>query len=151
MDLELKESGNGGDLIKTQKDLSVIYGLQNMVYLALFGGNVEASTPNKRLKNEQAFDWWGNSLILNNDLSIQFNSLTERKLTEIALTSEGRIDLERTVIKDLDFMRQFAEVSVSVTIPDNDKVRIAVKLKQPDNLEAKEFIYIWDGTKSELQ
>jgi hypothetical protein len=33
MDLKVIEEGNGGELVKTAKDLVVISGLQNMVYL----------------------------------------------------------------------------------------------------------------------
>jgi hypothetical protein len=151
MDLQLRETGNGGDIIKKGKDLSVIYGLQNMIYLALFGGNPQSSTPVKRLVSEQAFDWWGNSLILSNDQSLQFNSLTEKKLNLIALNSAGRVEIERTVIKDLEFMKPLAETTVSVSITETDKVQISVKVKQPGNLQEREFIYIWDATKMELQ
>ena len=58
MDLKLIETGNGGDLVKNSKDLEVIFGFQNMPYLALFGGNPGFSTPTQRPENSQAFDWW---------------------------------------------------------------------------------------------
>lgn len=150
MDLELREIGSGGDIVKTAKDVSVIYGLQNMPYLALFGGNVEASTPIRRLVNEQAFDFWGNSLLLVDSPAMQYNSLTERTLHEVALTSAGRLRIEQAVFNDLAFMKAFAKIAVSVAIIATDKVRIGVKITQPDNLEEKVFIFIWDATKKEL-
>ena len=73
--------------MKTNKDLVTIEGLQNMVYIALFGGNTEASTPIERIDNELAFDYWGNTLFDLNEPQAQFNSLTERTLTETALNS----------------------------------------------------------------
>lgn len=150
MDLSVVETGNGGDLVKGGQDLKVVYGFENMPYLALFGGNVEADTPTERLENEQAFDWWGNSLLFPNEPSLQLNSQTERALRNVPLTSSGRQLIEEAVKADLDFMRPFAEVSVSVTIPAHDRVKIAVTLREPDNLQEKEFIYIWDATEQGL-
>jgi phage gp46-like protein len=150
MDLKVIEEGNGGELVKTAKDLVVISGLQNMVYLALFGGCVEASTPTKRLPTEQAADWWGNSLLFPDNPERQLNSLTERTLNEVALTSSGRVRIEQAVLKDLDFMKAFAEVSASVSIPETDKVVIQVTVQEPDNIEEQAFTFIWDATKNEL-
>lgn len=150
MDLKVIESGNGGDLVKGTRDLIVISGLGNMVYLALFGGNVQASTPSRRLPTEQVFDWWGNSLLFPNNPELQFNSLTERTLNNVALTSSGRVRIEQAVLLDLAFMKPFAEVTASVTIPETDKVEIAVQLREPDNLQEQEFTFIWDASRNEL-
>lgn len=150
MDLRIIESNNGGDLFKKRRDLCVIEGLENMVYLALFGGNVEASTQFDRLENEQAFDWWGNRLFHQEQPGIQINSLTERTLMSVSLTSAGRVSIEDAVKRDLDFMRPFTRVSVAVTIPASDKVAIGVRLEQPDNLDQRQFVYIWDATRQEL-
>lgn len=150
MDLEIIETGNGGDLVKKPKDLSVVEGFENMVYLALFGGNVEASTPTERIESEQAFDFWGNVLLMGNDPKIQFNSLTERTLGQVALNSSGRILIEQAVKKDLEFMADFALIKVVVSIISTDRIAIGVQITQPDNLQRKEFIYIWDATQAEL-
>ena len=150
MDLKVIESLNGGELVKTSKDLTVIEGIQNMVYLALFGGNVLASTTNKRLETEQDFSWWGNPVLHPNEPDLQFNSITERNLINIPLTSSGRSQIESGVKQDLAFMKSFARVAVVVSIVDHDKVLIGVKIQQPDNLDNQQFIYIWDATKKEL-
>src|SRR4051812_18891907 len=121
MDLQLLETGNGGDVNKKGKDLSVIYGFQNMPYLAMFGGNVQSSTPGKRLPTEQASDWWGNAL-LTNDIGHQMNSETERALMTTLLTSSGRLKIEQAVKKDLSFMKEFAEVTSDVSIINTDVV-----------------------------
>jgi phage gp46-like protein len=150
MDLKVIETGNGGDIVKTPRDLTVISGLENMVYLGMFGGNPEQSTPSKRDVSEQAFDWWGNSLLMPNDPGRQFNSITERVLNETALTSSGRKTIEEAVLKDLEFMKPFAQVSVSASIPATDKVVIEITVKEPSNLQEKKYVYIWDATKNEL-
>ncbi len=149
MDLEVIESGNGGDLVLKGNDLSFIFGFQNMPYLALFGGNVIASTPVERIPSEQAFDWWGNSLLPNKP-EVQFNSLTERLLNNIAVNSSGRLEIENAVKKDLEFMSTFANVSVDVSIVSTDRVRILVTILEPENLDPKEFQFIWDFTNQEI-
>jgi hypothetical protein len=144
------ETGNGGDLQKLSKDLAVIFGFENMPYLAMFGGNINGSTPVKRLASEQAFDWWGNALFMPNSPSLQFNSLTESKLYEVALTSSGRVQIEQAVIRDLEFMKPFAEVSVVVSILETDKLQIAITILELNNQQQREFIYIWDALKGDL-
>ena len=151
MDVQVIESkGNGGDLVKTNKDIVTIEGLQNMPYIALFGGNVEASTPTERVESELAFDWWGNNLLLPNEPAPQFNSLTERTLQEVALNSARRIQIEEAIRKDLDFMSEFATVSVSASIISTDRVEILIRIQEPDNLEDNSFVFIWDATEQEL-
>lgn len=150
MDVKLIETGNGGDLRPRKKDLFVIEGMENMPYLGLFGGSVNASTPAQRLEHEQAFDWWGNSLFYQSNRDLQFNSLTEARLIDTPLTSAGRIRIEEAVKEDLKFMSSFADIDVTVTILAPDVVKIFIVVKEPDNLQAKEFVYIWDATRKEV-
>jgi hypothetical protein len=150
MDLEVIETKNGGDLVLKQRDISVIFGFQNMPYLAMFGGNLEASTPQTRVDSEQYFDWWGNELFFPDDDSLQMNSNTERVLGEVALNSFGRSLIEKAIKKDLDFMRSFAEVTVSVSIVSTNRAEIYIKIVRLDNQSEREFIYIWDATNREL-
>lgn len=150
-DLEMRETGDGGDLILKGNDLSVIEGFQNMPYLASFGGNVAASTEGAKVPDEQAFDWWGNHLLLTDDKTIQYNSDFERRLTEVALSSSGRIQLEQAILSDLDFMKAFSIISASVSIESVDRIKISIQIQEPDNLGSNAFVYIWDGTKLELE
>lgn len=149
MDLEIIETLNGGDFVKTARDLSVISGFENMPYIALFGGNVKESTPTKRNPNEQRFDYWANELLSDSE-DTQFNSETERILNTTALNSNGRVVIDQAVKRDLKFMTEFAQVGVSVTLPSPDHVLIAIILNQPDNLQDRGFVFIWDATKKEL-
>lgn len=149
MDVEVVETGNGGDLVKTKKDLSVIRGWQNNPYLSMFGGNVEQSTPARRFPNEQRFDYWANELLLG-DPSLQFNSITEKTLMEQPLTSAGRIRIEEAIKQDLLHMKKFADVLVQTQIVAVDKIIIGIRIRQPDILENKDFVYIWDAANQEL-
>ncbi len=150
-DLRLVETGNGGDLELIGRDLSMVDGFENMPYLGLFGGNVEASTNGPKKPNEQAFDWWGNSLLMQNNESIQFNSQLERALNEIELTSAGRVRLEQIIMRDIGFMKSFSELQINTSIIATDNYKIEIKIIQPDNLEDKQFVYIWDATNSTIQ
>lgn len=151
MDLKLRENYDGGELVKTTKDFEVIYGFGNMPYIALFGGNVEASTPVDRVPSEQNVDWFGNELLMRDEPGLQFNSETERTLNKTPLTSAGREIIQQAVFQDLRFMKDFARVGVSVAIIATDKVRIAIRLEEPDNLQTRDFIFIWDATRNELE
>jgi hypothetical protein len=150
MDLKIVETFNGGDIVKTTKDFVIIYGLGNMPYLALFGGNVAANTPNQRVASEQNSDWWGNELLMSEEPGLQFNSDTERALMNIPLTSSGRAQIQQAVARDLRFMKEFARVGVSVAIIATDVVRIGIRVEEPDNLQQRDFIFIWDATRGEL-
>ena len=55
-DLAIYETGNGGDLLINNNDLSSVEILIHQVYLCLFGGNVEASTRGNELKSEKRED-----------------------------------------------------------------------------------------------
>jgi hypothetical protein len=146
-DLKVIEDFNGGDIVLAGNDLTVIQGWENMPYLGMFGGN-EMSTPVRRLENEQAFDWWGNSLMTP---SLQINSLTETLLRKTALNSSGRVLIEQAVKRDLEFMTPFSIVSVDVSIDGPSRVNILCKIKEPNNIKEKEFVYIWDGTRQDLR
>jgi hypothetical protein len=151
MDFALIENGNGGELVKQSNDFATIEGWTNMIYLALFGGNVEAVTKIKVL-GEQNFDWWGNTLLMPGDSSVQFNSLTEKALMEVALNSAGRAYLEKVVKQDLAFMSDFANIKVVVSIEGVDRVRIEIQVRQPNVVQNayRAYIYIWDATKQQL-
>lgn len=130
MDLAIIESnGNGGDLQLNGNDLAMVWGIENQVYLALFGGNPGFITKSK-IEDEQSFDWWGNSLLMPNNQSIQLNSLTEKMLQDVALNSSGRIRIEEAVKKDLEYLKPIATITVEVSIVDVDHIKIFIRIKQ---------------------
>lgn len=132
------------------RDVATVFGWENMVYLAMFGGNVGFPTPRTRPTGEQAFDWWGNGIIAPTDQTVQFNSLTENALNTVPLTSAGRVLIEAAVRSDLAFMSAFANVTISVTITGVDRLQIAISIARPDNLQSEQLIYLWDGVDGTL-
>lgn len=130
MDLAITEqNNNGGDLILSGNDLAMVFGIENMPYLAMFGGNPGYSTKSK-VTEEQSFDWWGNNLLMRGNPSAQFNSLTEYTLRNVVLNSAGRIQIEEAIKKDLAFLSEMATVSVDVSIISVDAIKIEIKIKQ---------------------
>lgn len=138
MDLAVIETGNGGDIQFVGRDLSVIFGIENQTYLAMFGGNVEASTENPTSGQAQKaldFSWWGNTLLMGADTGQQFNSLTERALNTIPLTSEGRVQIEDAIKTDLKFLKDLGKLTVTVTIVDDDEIIVDIKLEMDVNIK----------------
>src|SRR6478752_1167637 len=126
IDIGLVETGSGGDYQKVGNDIAMVYGRENNVYIALFGGNIEEITPAVDNKNRRALDYWGNTLFYQ-DTNKQYNSRTERTLNETALNSSGRIKIENAVNDDLRFLVQAgAKITVSVTFPQINRVTITV-------------------------
>jgi phage gp46-like protein len=120
MDLQIVETLNGGDAVLLGNDLAVIEGLENMIYLALFGDDGT---------------WWGNDLLLTGDSDKQFLSQTEAVLDAVTLNSAGRIAIEQAIKADLAFL--LADVpgttlSVSVAIAKPDRTEITITLNGKD-------------------
>jgi hypothetical protein len=148
-DVLIVETLNGGDLNKINNDVVIAYGWENMPYIALFGGNPQQSTPTERIDGEQNFDWWGNGYEANP--IVQINSETERTLSQVNLNSSGRILIEQAVLRDLNFMTNFANVSVDVSIISDDRVQIDIAIIEPTNLQNKQYRYIWDSTRGAIE
>ena len=148
-DLRLIETNDGGDLVVLGSDLEVINGFENMIYLGLFGGNIEEST-RKYNPTEQRFDYWANDLFAQNDSSIQFNSNTERLLNNISISSSSRLLIESTVKDDLAFMTDFGTLIVNVSLTSINRIEISISFQELNSVSSNDFTYIWDSTKNEL-
>lgn len=127
MDLAVIETLNGGDLQIIGSDLATITGLENQIYLALFGGNPGYSTKTK-VDQVESLDWWGNSLLMPNDSGLQFNSIFESKLNKVPLNSAGRVELEEAAKKDLEFLSQYAKITVAVSIVSDDRISMTIRM-----------------------
>lgn len=150
-DLTIYETGSGGDFYLNGNDLSTTQsGLFEMVYMAWFGGNPQADTTGNEIPSELRQDWFGNALLFDNEPSIQYNSNLERALSQTALSSAGRIEIEEAAKSDLEFLSDVANIVVDVSILSDYKISIFVSLTEPENLQQKEFQLIWDGVKNEI-
>jgi hypothetical protein len=123
IDLLLIEAGDGGELVQQASgDLVTITGLENSIYLSLFGGNA----------------WWANDLIP--DKTARYECQTEQALNDNALTSAGRLKIEAAIKADLAWIPMITGTTFTVS------TRIAA----PDRLEidifiaGKTFSYYWN-------
>lgn len=126
-DLAIRETNNGGDLIYLGRDLSVVNSIENMIYLGMFGGNIEQSTSTSPVAD--AKDYWANNIFMNSDPVQQFNSETERALNTVPLTSSGRVLIENAIKKDLQFLASQATITVSVSIVATDRIDVTITMK----------------------
>lgn len=125
----IESGGNGGDMQIVGNDFAIVRNTENMVFLGLFGGNKEAVTKTK-ITEVQSFDFWGNNLFHPGDPSVQFNSLTEHILDITPVTSAGRVIIENTIKKDLEFFKEFGKYEVEVRVISDDWIKLIVKTFQ---------------------
>ena len=149
-DISLSETGDGGDFSVLNNDLLMSESLYQQFYLALFGGNIEASTKDSYLESEDRFDYWGNSLIWKDVKSKQFNSETERILQNVALNSSGRLSIIQAVKNDLDYLKDVVNLTVDASIISVNKLRIAISFSGLDNQQDKVLQLVYDNAKNEV-
>jgi len=149
-DIHLFESGSGGDFLLMNGDLALSETLFQTVYLALFGGNVEASTVGNEIDSQERVDFWGNDLFFRDEKSKQFNSETERTLNSVTINSSGRLKIKSAVEQDLFFLKNIADLEIEVLILGINKVNIQIKITQIGEQSSRLFQFIWDNAKSEI-
>lgn len=139
-------SGNGGKLYIHTNDIQKSGGLGVMVYLKLFGGNVEASTVKENVLGEFRNDWWGNSIEPNSEKWI--NSQTERTLKGISLTPAAIVEIEEAIHKDLKLLEKYGSINVDVTFPGSNRIKILITINQTS--EESQIVVVWDNTMNEV-
>lgn len=149
-DILLYETGQGGDFAIIEDDLSMGESLYQQIFLALFGGNIEASTKINYLETEERFDYWGNSLIWKTEISKQFNSQTERTIQNTTLNSSGRLTILRAVNVDLDYLKSILNFTADVQILGRDNLRIIVQFSEKTNQQDRVLQIIYDNAKKEV-
>lgn len=147
-DIAIFESGSGGDIFVDNNDIALVEQLYNQVYLACFGGNIEADTLGNEPAGSIREDWWGNALNFPNDPGSQFNSQTERALANNALNSAGRVAIQRAVEADLQYLSPIAKTTVNVVILSANKLTIQVTMV-PETGQSISVKLIWDNAKLE--
>jgi len=149
-DINLFENGSGGEIAIIDDDIGLTEQIYQQAYLALYGGNVEASTEPNTPANELRNDWWGNALLFSDTPEKQFNSTTERVLRTTVPNSSGRITILRAVEYDMQYLKNVANVTVNVVILSTYKIEITVVLTRPQNQQDVVMQILWDGAKDEM-
>jgi len=149
-DIHLFETGSGGDFAIVNDDLLMGESLYQQIYLALFGGNIQASTKPSYLASEERFDYWGNSLIWKDVKTKQFNSETERILGNVALNSSGRLSILQAVNNDLDYLKGVVDFTVEVGIESVSRISITVSFSEKTNQQDRVLQMVWNNSKNEV-
>lgn len=149
-DILLYETGNGGDLAVLNNDLVMTEALDQQVYLALFGGNVDANTKPKYVDSEERFDYWGNSLVWTDKTTRQFNSNTERAIKANQLNSSGRLAIIQAINEDLRYLTSLLTYSVDVSITGVNSLSITIKFTSKTNQQDKVLQFVYDNAKNQL-
>ena len=149
-DILLYETGASGDFFIENGDLLMGESLYQQIFLALFGGNIEASTKDEYLESEERFDYWGNVLIWKKEKSKQFNSETERTIQENVLNSQGRLAILRAVNEDLTYLKTIINYTVDVIISGRDNLKIIVSFTEKSNQQDKVLQMVYNNAKNEV-
>lgn len=149
-DISLFEEGSGGDFAVVNNDLLIGESLFQQMFLAMFGGNVEESTKQFYLENEERFDYWGNTLIWKETKTKQFNSETERTIKNVVLNSSGRIRILQAIQTDLEYLQPTANITADVQILDRSQIRIIINLQEKTNQQDKLMQILYDNAKGEV-
>jgi phage gp46-like protein len=149
-DINLHESGNGGEMAIVSNDLLMGESLFQQVYLALFGGNIEAVTRGDELITEERFDYWANPLFFSEIPSKQFNSITEKTINSVALNSQGRLSIINAINEDLSYLTELLNYSIDVQIFEVNKIRIIINFTPKNNQQSRVLQLVYDNAKNEL-
>ena len=131
-DILIYESGDGGEMKLKNDDLETVSSITNSFYLALFSSKTS--------------DWWGNSELLFDN---PFNSLFERTLDSVSLTSSGLKQLEQAALEDLNFLKIYGEISVFASVLDLNKLSLKINFKEPSGSE-KIVKFVFDKLRNEI-
>lgn len=149
-DIQLFETGSGGDFSIVGADLLLSETLFQNIYISLFGGNIETSTKGNEIEGELRSDYWGNSLFENNNPSKQFNSETERIVCNIVLNASGRIEVEKAVAQDLAHLSEIVNLEIQVAITGLSSLSITIGITEAPNQQEKRLQFIVDQAKTEV-
>ena len=149
-DILIYESGDGGEFSIQSGDLAINETLYNQVYLALFGGNIEADTKREYLPTEERNDYWGNALIFANEPEKQFNSTTERTINNTALNSAGRLTIIRAIETDLQYLSDLLTFTVDAEILSVNTIRIIIKFEPLGSQQSRVLQLVYNNAKNEL-
>lgn len=118
-DLKLIQTNSGGDLVLRGNDLATVTGVENTLYLAMFGGD----------------KWVGNFMT-----DKPYEGRTEKTLLEVALNSAGRQAILNAVNADIAFLSDIPGTTwvADVTFVGINRVKIDI------GVNGENFSFLWN-------
>ena len=133
-DVLLFQSDDGGNVRFENGQAVPADGLETTVYLSLFGGNERDSGGT----DGEELQWWGNLIEEEDDR--KYRSETQYLLRSIPAITGNLVRIQDAVERDLAWLSVIAsEVSVSVTMPGVNSVRIEINV----TIDDREFNYVF--------
>lgn len=116
-DIKIISTLDGGDLVKQGNDIATVSGVENVPFLAMFGGA----------------GW-----CLNFVTDRPFQSRTETVLRSVVLNSEGRLKIQEAVNADLAFLNEITGTTwntvISLEAPNYVRIGVTINGQQFDTL-----------------
>ena len=149
-DINIHESGDGGQITILNNDLLLGEVAYNQFYLALFGGNIEANTLGNEIKSQLTSDYWQNSLFYSDRPNKQLNSNTERVLSNLVLNDSGKIELTNAINSDLSYLSSVFVFSVEVFFEPQNKVVVNINFSEKTGIQEKILQMVFNNAKKEI-
>ena len=78
-----------------------------------------------------------------------FSSQFEKTLDSVSLTSSGLKQLEQAALEDLNFLKEYGEISVFASVLDLNKISLKINFKEPTGSE-KIIKFVFDKLRNEI-
>ena len=135
----------GGIEIKNGK-IATDQSFHTIIFLALFGGNIEAvSKSDKNPAGVDNLDWFGNLYQVERGL-VKFNSTLEKTMLEIPIMSGSIPKYESAILEDLKFLtdrKMVKSIIPNVRITGVNDLSIEITVTKPDK-EPEKYSYLWE-------
>ncbi|MCH9712744.1 MAG: hypothetical protein K0U20_08990 [Proteobacteria bacterium] len=142
MDVLLYQTNDDGEINVENGVIEMAPGLDNAVYLSLFGGNEDCSA-----RPNCPFTWWGN--ISEDDDAFKYKSETLFLLKGLPATTGNLHRIEQAAIRDLNWLitnKVASTVLVTVSIPALNRVKILVNIEAEGMESNFEFVENWKAS-----
>lgn len=141
-DVRLFNTQDGGEINFVNGHLEMTAGFETMIFLCLFGGNIE----DDGLENNKK-TWWGNLNIDNPDH--RYISRFQNLARGLPLTSNSLRRLEDAALSDLNVFKTSGiagEVSAVTSIPVRNRLKLTVDVNSPSGESSHvEFLLNWQS------
>ena len=137
-----------GNIVIVNGKLATDQTFHTIIYIALFGGNIEAiSRTDKNPVGVDNQDYFGNLYQQERGLT-PFNSRFEKSLMDNVINANSTQIFQSKILEDLAFMKtkkMVDKISSVIIITGNDELKIVITVTKP-NKTPENYQYLWSRT-----